>query len=90
MISLLRLLFSALCDCFRSDKRLRAEGLVLRHQLNILRRRQPSRLKGLNGFDRAVFVYLLRRCPEIASAITIIQPETVLRWHRMGFRAWWR
>jgi transposase InsO family protein len=90
MILLLRLLVSVFCDCFRSRKRLQAEVLILRHQLNVLRRRHPRRLTTLNGLERMVFVCLLRRCPEIASAITIIQPETVLRWYRMGFRAWWR
>jgi hypothetical protein len=90
MILLLRLLVLAFCDCVRSRRRLQAEILILRHQLNVLRRQHPRRLKTLNGLDRAVFVCLLRRCPEIAYPVTIIQPVTVLRWHRMGFRSWWR
>jgi hypothetical protein len=64
--------------------------LILRHQVNVLRRRNPKQLKTLTGTDRAVFVCLLRCCPAVASAITIIRPETVLRWHRMGFLIWWR
>lgn len=78
------------CTLFKSEQRLQAENLVLRHQLNVLRRRHPGHLKTLRGPDRAVFVWLLRCCPAIASAITIVRPETVVRWHRMGFRTYWR
>jgi DNA modification methylase len=86
---LLRLLLIALRNRFRSRERLEVEILVLRHQLNVLRRRYPRRVKRLTGLDRGLFVWLLRRCPEVASAITIVRPETVLRWHRKGFRTWW-
>jgi hypothetical protein len=44
----------------------------------------------LNAFDRAIFVYLYRHFPDIGKAVAIIRPETVIRWHRVGFRAWWR
>jgi hypothetical protein len=44
----------------------------------------------LRWADRALFIWLYRRCPRILDAITIVRPETVLRWHRMGFGAYWR
>jgi hypothetical protein len=78
-----------LCDCFKPRQQLQAEMLVLRHQLNILRRCAPRR-PHLRWADRALFIWLYRRCPRILSAITIVRPETVLRWHRMGFVAYWR
>ena len=74
---------------FQSRERLKAEIVVLRHQLNILRRKAPKRPR-LSGSDRALFVWMHRLFPSIASAITIIRPETVIGWHRAGFRAWWR
>src|SRR5205807_9203027 len=44
----------------------------------------------LRWADRALFIWLYRRCPRILDAITIVRPETVVRWHRMGFAAYWR
>jgi transposase InsO family protein len=66
-----------------------ADVVVLRHQLNVLQRRAPRR-PHLRWIDRALFIWLYRRCPRILSAITIVRPETVVRWHRMGFAAYWR
>jgi hypothetical protein len=60
---------------------------VLRHQLNVLRQRAPRR-PHLRWADRALLIWLYRRRPCILSAITIVRPETVLRWHRMGFVAY--
>src|SRR5437867_43781 len=80
----------ALCDCFKSRRRLEAEILVLRHQLNLLRQRAPRRLY-LSWIDRALFVWLYRGFPRIPDAITIIRPETIIiRWHRKGVGAFWR
>src|SRR5215475_13494409 len=78
-----------LCDCFKSRRRLEAEILVLRHQLNVLRRCTSRRLH-LRWADRALFIWLYRRCPRLLDVITIVKPETVVRWHRMGFAAYWR
>jgi transposase InsO family protein len=78
-----------LCDCFRPRQELEAELVVLRHQLNILQRQAP-RQPHLCWVDRALFIWLYRRYPRILDAITIIRPETVVRWHRMGFAAYWR
>src|SRR5207237_8465857 len=79
----------ALCNCFKPRQRLQAEILVLRHQLNVLRQRGPRR-PHLRWADRALFIWLYRRCPRILSAITIVRPATVLRRHRPGLVAYWR
>jgi hypothetical protein len=89
MVDLVRLLWEFVLDCFRSPEQLRAENVVLRHQLNVLRRKSPKRPK-LYGRDRALFVWLYRLFPGIADAIAIVRPETVIRWHRAAFKAWWR
>jgi hypothetical protein len=82
--------FSSAC-CSTSSKlrqRLEAEILVLRHQLNILQQRAPRRLH-VRWADRALFIWLYRRFPRILDAIIIVRPETVVRWHRLGFAAYW-
>jgi len=76
-------------DCFKSRRRLEAEILVLRHQLNVLQQRAPRRLY-LTWADRALFVWLYRGFPRILDAIMILRPETIVRWHRKGFSAFWR
>ena len=76
MIAIAFLFVRTLCDCFKSRWRLEAEILVLRHQLNVLRQRAPRRLH-LRWTDRALFIWLYRRCPRILDAITIVRPETV-------------
>src|SRR6476619_4900632 len=86
MATFFRLLLGYMWDCFRSHERLKTEILILRHQLNILHRKAPKRLR-LCGGDRALFVWLYRRCPDIGNATAIVRPETIIRWHRMGFRA---
>ena len=62
---------------------------MLRHQVNILRRRAAGRLR-LSNVDRLVFVWLYRLCPAVVDAVAIVRPETLIRWHRQGFRAFWR
>src|SRR3984893_8955337 len=89
MIAIALLFVRMLCDCFKSRSRLEAEILVLRHQLNLLRQRAPRRLY-LSWADRALIVWLYRRFPHILAAITIVKPETIVRWHRKGFAAYWR
>ena len=89
MAGLVNLLLGYIWSCFQSHEGLKAEIVVLRHQLNVLRRKAPKRPK-LSGSDRALFVWLCRFFPSIASAITIVRPEAVIRWHRAGFRTWWR
>jgi hypothetical protein len=89
MIAIAVLLVRMLCDCFKSPRRLEAEILILRHQLNVLQRRAPHQLH-LRWADRALFIWLYRHCPRILNAITIVKPETIVRWHRMGFAGYWR
>jgi hypothetical protein len=89
MIDFLRLLACALTRLFRSRARLEAEILVLRHQLNVLRRKSPKRL-AFGNIDRLVFAGLYRVAPGVLDALKILKPQTVIRWHRAGFRAYWR
>ena len=89
MIDFFRLLACTLTRLFRSRARLEAEILVLRHQLNVLRRRSPKRV-AFSSIDRLVFAGLYRLAPGVLDALKILKPETVIRWHRVGFRAYWR
>lgn len=89
MIDFLRLLACALTRLFRSRARLEAEILVLRHQFNVLRRKAPKRM-AFSSIDRLVFAGLYRLAPGVLDALNILKPETVIRWHRAGFRAYWR
>ena len=89
MITIAVLFVRVLCDCVKPRRWLEAEILVLRHQLNVLQQRAPRRLH-LRWVDRALFIWLYRRYPRILDAVTIVRPETVVRWHRMGYAAYWR
>jgi transposase InsO family protein len=89
MSDLCRLIWLAVVAVFRSRAALQAEVLVLRHQLNVLRRKSPKRVT-LSNVDRMVLVGLYRLAPGVLDALKIINPETVIRWHRAGFRAYWR
>src|SRR5260370_25429123 len=83
------LIWLALIGLFRSRASLQAEILTLRHQLNVLRRKSPQRL-GFTSIDRLVFAGLYRLTPGVLDALRIVGPKTVIRWHRAGFRAYWR
>src|SRR5215813_2204403 len=89
MSDLCRLIWFALIGLFRSRAALEAEILVLRHQLNALRRKSPKRL-AFGNIDRLVFTGLYRVAPGVLDALKILKPQTVIRWHRAGFRAYWR
>jgi hypothetical protein len=89
MVEVLILLGITLTSLFRSRVRLEAEILVLRQQINVLRRNFPKRAV-FRTFDRLVFVALYRLTPTIVDALAIVRPETVVRWHRAGFRSFWR
>src|SRR5262249_7256546 len=89
MTDLLRLLLAFLASLFKSRAQLEAENLVLRQQVNVLRRRMPKR-PALTNIDRLLFVWLYRWFPTTVGAVAIVRPETVIRWHRVGFRAYWR
>src|ERR1700733_5504193 len=83
------LIWLALIGLFRSRASLQAEILTLRHQLNVLRRKSPQRLT-FCSIDRLVFAGLYRLAPGVLAALKIVRPETVIRWHRAGFQAYWR
>jgi transposase InsO family protein len=89
MIVLLFLVLAILASPFKSKTRLEAENAVLRHQLIVLKRKLRGRVQ-LTNSDRWFFIQLYRWFPSVLSAITIIQPETLVRWHRTGFRYYWR
>src|SRR6266852_7880689 len=84
-----RLTWWALVGLFRSRRALEAEILVLRQQINVLRRTAPKRLL-ISSIDRLILVGLYRLFPDVRGALTIVKPDTVIRWHRAGFRAYWR
>src|SRR5262245_47945931 len=88
MKDLCRLIWWALVGMFRSRAALEAENLVLRQQINVLRRAGPKR-PAFSRTDRLIFVALCRLFPDVRSALAIVNPDTVIRWHRMGFRAYW-
>src|SRR5438067_11940772 len=83
------LIWSALVLLFQSRASLAAEILVLRHQINILRRHSPKR-QTFSTADRLIFAGLYRLAPTILNALAIVKPETVIKWHRAGFRSYWR
>jgi hypothetical protein len=89
MGDLLKLIWCILARLFRSRVALEAENVTLRRQLNVLQRKAPKRLV-FNNFDRFVLASLYRIAPDVLNALVIVKPETVIRWHRAGFRLFWR
>ena len=89
MIALIRFVLAVLASPFKSKSRLEAENAVLRHQLIVLRRKLKGRARLTNN-DRCFFVWMYRWFPTILNVVTIVQPETLVRWHRAGFRRHWR
>jgi hypothetical protein len=89
MIRLLWFVPAVVALPFKSKLRLEAENAVLRHQLNVLKRRLHGRVRLTNN-DRLFFVELYRWFPSIQRVLSIIRPDTLVRWHRAGFRRYWR
>ena len=89
VLELLNLIKWMLLDLSRSRRSLEAEVVVLRQQLNVLRRSAPKR-PALKMSDRLIFVWLYWLAPSVIDAMTIVRPETIVRWHRAGFRIFWR
>ena len=89
MVDVHILLWTALTSLIRARVRLEVEILILRQQINVLRRKSRKRYV-FRPFDRLVFVGLYRLAPGILDALAIVRPETVVRWHRAGFRSFWR
>src|SRR6201989_1437835 len=89
MIGLLVFALAVLASPFKSKVRLEAENAVLRHQLIVLKRRLHGHVR-LTNHDRWFLIQMYRWFPSILKVLTIIRPETLVRWHRVGFRCYWR
>jgi transposase InsO family protein len=89
MIALLCFVLNVVVSPFKSKCRLEAENAALRYQLIVLRRKMRGRIR-LTNSDRLVFIQLYRWFPSVLKVITVIRPETLVRWHRAGFRRYWR
>jgi hypothetical protein len=89
MFAILHALGMLLFDFFKSRARLEAEIWLLRHQLNIALRHAPPRVRIHRG-DRVFMIWMVRLWPSLLDAVQVVQPETVLRWQRAGFRIYWR
>jgi transposase InsO family protein len=89
MVALVCFIWSILAAAFKSKNRLEAENAALRHQLMVLRRQVRGRVQ-LTNLDRLFLVQLYRWCPSILRVVAVVQPETVVSWHRAGFRHYWR
>jgi hypothetical protein len=89
MFAIIHLLATFIADLFKSRRRLEVENLFLRHQLNVALRRAPQRVR-LRADDRAMMVWMTRMWPSLLDLTRVVQPATILRWHRSGFRAYWR
>ena len=89
MFAIIHLLATFIADLFKPPRRLEVENLFLRHQLNIALRGAPHRPQ-LRGSDQALLVWMTRLWPSLLGLSRVVQPDTILRWHRAGFRAYWR
>jgi len=89
MIALICFVLAVLASPFKSKSRLEAENAVLRHQLIVLQRKVRGGARLTNN-DRWFFVQMYRWLPSILKVVTIIEPGTLVRWHRAGFRRYWR
>ena len=89
MIALICFVLAVLAAPFKLKSQLEAENAALRHQLIVLRRKVHGRVR-LTNSDRWCFIQLYRWFPSILQVLSIVQPETIVRWHRAGFRCYWR
>jgi hypothetical protein len=89
MWDFIRLIFGFVVDLFPSRAALEAEIIVLRQQIIVLRRGKPIRLPFIAA-DRLVLAWICRLFPNVRDALAVVRPETVVRWHRAGFRSNWR
>ena len=89
MFSLCCFVLAVSVSPFKSRSRLEAENAVLRHQLIVLRHKVYRRVRVTNN-DRWVLILLYRWFPSTLQVLTIVQPETLVRWHRACFRSYWR
>ena len=89
MLKHVRSIVAALARRFRSRAVLELENLALRHQLHVLRRQRPGRLR-LFTIDRLLWAWLYRLWPRCVDTMVLVKPATVVQWHRQGFRLFWR
>ena len=89
MLISLTTLLATLSLVFRSRTALELENLALRHQIGVLQRSARKRPK-LTPWDRCFWVWLSGMWSDWRSALAIVKPETVVAWHRAGFRRFWR
>jgi hypothetical protein len=89
MLNLCRLILAIVIDLFQPRAAVEAEILVLRQQIIVLRRGRPGRMP-LSAVDRMVLGWVCRLFPKTREALAIVRPDTVVRWHRAGFRCYWR
>ena len=88
MLSVLWLALGSLLRMFRNRRDLVFENVVLRQQLTMLKRRRPR--PALNLFNKLFWVVISRLWSQWKQLIIVVTPETVARWHRAGFRMYWR
>jgi putative transposase len=89
MLDMIFMFLNSLLVGFRSQAALQAEIIALRHQLIVLRRTQKPKRLVLSRGDRCLWVWLLRFWSGWRSSLIIVKPETVIGWHRQGFRWYW-
>ena len=89
MLDLCRIIFWIVVDLLRPRAALEAEILLLRQQIIVLRRGRPSRLSFLT-VDKVVLGWVCQLFPKACDALATVRPNTVVRWHRAGFRLFWR
>jgi hypothetical protein len=89
MVALIFLFLNLISSLLKSKSRLEVENAALRHQLTVLQRKVRGRVQFTNS-DRLLFILLYRWFPSVLKAMTILRPETLVRWHRAGFRRYWR
>jgi len=89
MFDLCKLIVGIVIDLLRSRAMLEAEILMLRQQINVLRRANPKRLR-FASIDRLILGGICRLFPKMYDTLAIVRPDTVIRWHRAGFKLYWR
>jgi putative transposase len=89
MLKHVRFIVAILIRRFRGRAVVELENLALRHQLHVLRRQRPGRLR-LITIDRLLWVWLYRLWPRCLDTMVLVKPATVVQWHRQGFRLFWR
>src|SRR6516225_8483546 len=89
MVAILSAVISIFAFRFRGRASLEIELIALRHQVTVLRRQRPGRLQ-LSSLDRLLWVWLYRIFPQVADAMVLVKPATVVQWHRNGSRLYWR